>query len=447
MPPTPQILIVAPNVSARHGGEAFIPLKYFELMRARGLPVRLVTHARNRPELAGRLGPDLDRVDFLPETRWHGLVARRLARRGRLAEILAGALLRRLDARAQDRAIRARVAAGEAEVIHQPIPVSPLIPSALHGYGVPVVIGPMNGGMTYPPGYGDLESARDRRLVALIRAGARVMNRLVPGKRRAAVLLVANARTRAALPCPDHPRIETLVENGVDFDTWAAPPDTVLADTAPGALRAPGDPGAALRLVFMGRLVGWKAVDITLQALARARAGGVAATLEILGDGSARAALEAEAARAGLGEAVRFAGFLPQADCAARLAAADALILNSVWECGGAVVLEAMAMGLPVIASDWGGPADYLDAECGILVSPVPRAAFADRLAAAIARLAADPALRAAMGAAGAAKVRAEYDWERKVDRMLEICRDAAGPPPHAADHAGPAASLARHSS
>ena len=56
-----------------------------------------------------------------------------------------------------------------------------------------------------------------------------------------------------------------------------------------------------------------------------------------------------------------------------------------------------------------------------MLVAPSPRDSFAPRLAEAIARLAADPGLVRSMGAAGQARIAAAYDWERKVDRMLEI--------------------------
>ncbi len=128
-------------------------------------------------------------------------------------------------------------------------------------------------------------------------------------------------------------------------------------------------------------------------------------------------------ARAGHGGPVP--GFGPQAECATILAGSDALILNSLYECGGAVVLEAMGLGLPVIASDWGGPADYIDPSCGVLVSPVPRADFAARLAAQIVRLAQDPELCQAMGQAGIAKIRDQFDWEKKMDRMLEIYGEA----------------------
>ncbi|MBD3763417.1 MAG: glycosyltransferase family 4 protein [Rhodobacterales bacterium] len=402
-----KILIVAPNASARFGGEAFLPLKYFEGLARRGHAVRLVTHARVRDELAATFPDLMDRIDWVQDTRAHRVSVAAAGRLpGRLRDVVLGLTVGPLTDAAARRLIAARVAAGEVEVIHQPQPVSPRAPSAIHGFGVPVVIGPMNGDMRFPRGWEAREPALSRRLTPLLRLAATVSNRLVPGKARAAVLLVANDRTRRALPVA-HPNVETLVENGVDFRTFAP---------CPLVPRAPGDP---FRLVFLGRLVGWKAVDVTLAALAQARAAGVPAELDILGDGEARAALQAQAAP--LGAAVRFHGFVPQAQAAAVLAQSHALILNSLWECGGAVVLEAMATGLPVIASAWGGPADYLDASCGILVDPAPAASFADRLAQAIARLAADPAAAAAMGAAGAARARAEFDWDRKIDRIEAV--------------------------
>jgi len=419
-PTLPPILIVAQNVSTRFGGEAFLPLKYFQILHRRGRAVTLIAHERNREDLEAFFPPEAaSDIHYIPDTIWHrGIWRAGALLPGRLREAAAGTALNLVNEGYQRRLIRRLVRAGRAGLIHQVIPVSPLAPSGIYGFGVPVVIGPMNGGMTYPEGYEDLESPAARRAVRAGRALARGMNRLIPGKRRAATLLVANPRSRAALPCPDHPRIVELVENGVDLATFPPP-----------AERPPRAEGAPFRLVFMGRLVGWKAVSITLEALAQARAGGLDARLEILGDGPERPALEAQAQAAGLGEAVHFAGFRPQAECAARLEAADALILNSVWECGGAVVLEAMARGLPVIGPDWGGPADYLDPGCGILVPPVPRADFAARLAEAIARLAADPSLCVAMGRAGAAKIAAEYDWERKVDAMEAIYAEAVAYP------------------
>lgn len=152
-------------------------------------------------------------------------------------------------------------------------------------------------------------------------------------------------------------------------------------------------------------------------------------TLDLLGDGDERAHLEALAAESGIADRLIFHGFQPQERCAEILARSDALVLNSLRECGGAVVLEAMAMGLPVVASAWGGPLDYLTAESGILVHPVPRQDFAQRLADAFVGLARDPDLRLRMGQEGQRIVRRDFDWEGKVDRMVELYRKAVGKP------------------
>jgi glycosyltransferase involved in cell wall biosynthesis len=415
----PRVLIVAPNASSIFGGESFLPLQYFRILRRRGYPVRLVTHSRNRPDLEATLGPDLGAVSFVEDTAAHRLVWRIGSRfPAVIREVVFDRALDALDAMYLSGIIRRLVAAGHVDLIHQPTPVSPLAPSGLHRFGVPLVLGPMNGGMNYPPGYDDLESPRARRFVGWSRRLAWLLNRLTPGKRRAAVLLVANERTRAALPFPHHPDIRVLVENGVDLATWGA--------GRPGSSRGPDAPAGRLRLVFMGRLIPLKMVDLTLEAVRAAREGGAKVTFDVMGDGPERPRLERLAQDWGLEGTVRFHGFLPQAACARRMTEADALILASVRECGGAVVLEAMAAGLPVIASDWGGPADYLDESCGILVSPVPRDSFAARQAEAILRLARDPALRRRMGEAGARKIVEQFDWERKVDRMISIYAEVA---------------------
>jgi len=428
MSEAPKILIVAQNASSVFGGEAFLPLKYFQLMRQRGLPVKLIAHSRNRANLTETLAPWLEDIYFIEDSRWHRF-AWNLGKMlpGRISSAFSGALLNFINERFQKRLVRSLIRAGDVDIIHQPIPVSPLTPSSLYGLGVPVVIGPMNGGMTYPEGYEYLQGRSTRRFIRLARGMARALNNLIPGKRKATTLLVANKRTRDALEFLNHPNVIDLVENGVDFSIWhGAEPVDQKPRTQP------------FRLVFLGRLVDWKAVDVTLEAIKISRSHGTSVTLDIIGDGDEREALERLAQAQDLTDAVRFYGFLPQSTCAERLKACDALILNSVYECGGAVVLEAMSLGLPVIASNWGGPADYLDSECGILVEPVPKKGFSDRLATAITQLADNPELRQRMGAAGSRKVREQFDWERKVDRILDIYADAIARHPtrqHTPDH------------
>lgn len=411
-----RVLIVCPNASARFGGEAFLPLRYFRLLAERGHPVRLLTHARVRDELTEALPHLADRIDYVEDTALQRLVWRAGdLLPGRMREQIAGTLLDWLTEAAQAGPIRARIAAGEVELIHQPIPVSPKAPSLIHGFGVPVVIGPMNGGMSYPSGYEDHESRLARAFTGIGRRIAVGLNRLMPGKRRAATLLVANARTRAALPVA-HPRVIDLPENAVDLSLW----------TDPGRIPRT-DPAQPFRIALMGRLIRLKALDTAIEAAALARAQGTDARIEIIGDGPEGPALRDLAGASGV--PLVFHGFLPQVRSAPVLAATDCLMLPSLRECGGAVVLEAMALGLPVIASDWGGPADYLDAGTGILVPPAPRADFAARLSAAILRLARDPAAADAMGRAAAARVRADFDWLGKIDRIEAIYRQALANP------------------
>ena len=112
---------------------------------------------------------------------------------------------------------------------------------------------------------------------------------------------------------------------------------------------------------------------------------------------------------------------------AADVAKADALVLPSLHECGGAVILEAMCVGLPVVATNWGGPADYVDASCGILVEPASQEGFVLGLKEALVTLAKDAGLRERLGRAGREKVLRDFDWERKGERMMEIYAEAAG--------------------
>ena len=414
--PPPRVLIVTEHASFRFGGEAVLPAHYFKGLRDRGVECRLITHERTRAELDAAFAGDRDRVTYVPDTR----LVKTLYRLSkplpdRLSYFTLGWLIRLLNQRTARKIARRLVTEHRIDVVHQPIPVSPKEPTLLHTLGAPLVIGPMNGGMHYPPDFTHYDRAAVRLFGRAAAALVPLLHILMPGKRRAAVLLVANDRTRAALPI-NHPRIETVVENGVDLRLWR--PRSYAAETAADA---------PTRFLFAGRLIRLKGVDLLLEATRLVRDRGHSIHLEIAGDGPLRADLEAQCKALYLTDAVTFAGWVDQAALAARMAAADVFVLPSLHECGGAVVLEAMATRLPTIALDWGGPADYLDTETGLLLPPAPRGRLIASLADAMTALATDPARRRALGEAARRKVEREYDWNHKIDRMIDLYARAIG--------------------
>ena len=150
--------------------------------------------------------------------------------------------------------------------------------------------------------------------------------------------------------------------------------------------------------VFAGRLTRQKALGTAIDAVARVPG----ARLLIVGDGPERRDLERRAHEAGLDGRVSFRGAVPWAEALAALAGATAAVLPSDWENLPHAAVEALALGTPVVATAVGGvPEVVRDGENGLLV-PAGRS---DELAAALARLLEDGALRARLAAAAAPSV------------------------------------------
>jgi glycosyltransferase involved in cell wall biosynthesis len=140
------------------------------------------------------------------------------------------------------------------------------------------------------------------------------------------------------------------------------------------------------------------------------------ATVVLVGDGPQRRALERQAGRLGP-DRVRFQGFVAHTEVPAWLAAADVLVLPSIYEELGSVLLEAMAAGLPVVASAVGGIPDALG-DAGRLVPPRDPVA----LAAAVDELLDHPALAAQLGDAARRRATA-FSWDVLAGRVLDVYR------------------------
>jgi glycosyltransferase involved in cell wall biosynthesis len=181
-------------------------------------------------------------------------------------------------------------------------------------------------------------------------------------------------------------------------------------------------PSGRARLLVVSRLVERKGIGDVVAAMARLPeaelvvAGGPPAT-ELTGDPEARR-LTALAERLGVAGRVRLLGRVGRADLPALYRSAD-LVVNVPWyEPFGIVPLEAMACGVPVVASAVGGLVDtVVDGVTGVHVPPRrPR-----QLAAAVAGLLADPEVRATLGSAGARRARRRYGWDRIARSTLEV--------------------------
>lgn len=172
-------------------------------------------------------------------------------------------------------------------------------------------------------------------------------------------------------------------------------------------------------LVFAGRLTAQKSLGLALEALAATE--GVA--LLLAGEGDERPALEGRTADLGLNGRVHFLGPQRRERVLELFRAADALLLTSSWENFPHTVVEALAVGTPVIATVAGGVGEVVeDGRNGLLVSPGDAIA----LAKAIDRFFGDEQLQASLRAASAPSV-AKYAPERIYARLEEVLRRAAG--------------------
>jgi glycosyltransferase involved in cell wall biosynthesis len=173
--------------------------------------------------------------------------------------------------------------------------------------------------------------------------------------------------------------------------------------------------------ICVARFAPQKAHDVLLRATAKLVESAPRSRLLLVGDdpfGDGRTRAEQLAAELKLGERVIFAGI--RRDVARLLAASDCFVMCSLWEGLGLVFLEAMAAGLPVVATRVSATPEVVEADAtGLLVPPRDWSA----LAAAMERIARDAGLRTALGERGRARVGKFFGLERMVDETLDVYR------------------------
>lgn len=284
---------------------------------------------------------------------------------------------------------------------------------------VPFIWGPVGGGQRTPTAFRKSYSFGGS-LAELSREAAQWIGRhLLISRRRclkkARAVLVCNYETKAGIPERFQRKVHLFPVNGISREDLERVPARDLAHDG-------------FRVLTAGRFIRLKAFDLGLRAFQRLALDHPDAVFELVGKGPEEEGLRDLVRELGIGDRVRFVPWLSKEPLMAKMAEADLFLFPSLRDGGGAVVVEAMAAGTPVICLDSGGPGFHVRPEYGIKVAAGdPDSAVRD-MAAALEKLYADKDLRADMGRAAKARVLEFYVWERLGDRLGELYSEVLGP-------------------
>ena len=299
--------------------------------------------------------------------------------------------------------------AGKYDLVHRVTPLSPTVSSPIarrcKEAGIPFLMGPINGGLPWPRGF-DAERRQEREWLSYVRGAYKMM----PGRRRtleaASAIIVGSQHTLTEMPDGVRGKCIYMPENGVDLARFPAQPN-----------RQPNRP---LRCIFVGRLVPYKCPDVLIEAaeplLARNDL-----SLEFCGDGPMMGALRQQAKDLGLTESITFHGNVPHTELQRIFSKADLFTFPSIREFGGAVVIEAMALGVVPLIVDYGGPSEHVTQETGFAVPVGSREDIAASFRRQLETIVANPDQLPAMARAGRARIEDRYAWEKKAAQVREI--------------------------
>lgn len=209
-----------------------------------------------------------------------------------------------------------------------------------------------------------------------------------------------------------------VVPNGIDLAAWSASP------ARRRAARATYAPEGGPLMVFSGRLEWEKGVHTLLDAMPRLRRRAPGLRLVIAGRGSKVEDMRAQARSLRLGRSVTFAGWLPERELHALVAAADCAVVPSIYEPSGLVALEAGALGTPLAVARTGGLAEFVvDGTTGWTFAPGDSADLARAVTSAL-----DPTEARRRARAAKARLRTDFTWERIAAETVQVYRRAVAP-------------------
>jgi glycosyltransferase involved in cell wall biosynthesis len=300
----------------------------------------------------------------------------------------------------------------EYDIVHVLTPIHPRYPAKIVKAckKTPFILGPVNGGVPFPSGFQKV-ARQEFAYFNFLRAIGRY---LIPGYvetyKKADKVLAGSTYTQNLIQnlfkIPDD-KIELFYENGISEDFFH--------------FQKAKEDNQYINLLFVGRLVPYKGADMVIEAISNLTEDVKnKVKLTIVGDGSEKNNLENQVKVFALENVVEFTGWVKQNETLTYYQKSDIFCFPSIREFGGAVVLEAMACGLPCIVANNGGIGEYVTSETGFSIEPISREYLVSELTQKIMILVENEQLRRKMSANCHDRVQ-EFTWNRKAEKIVEI--------------------------
>lgn len=378
--------------------------------------VTLVTHIRNKEALQKR--PEHQDIIYIEESQfskvYHKTIAT-LTSIGRknwpLYIALSYPIYEEFNRQVYQQ-FKDKIIGKEYDVVHMITPMMPRYPSKMVKVcqDTPFILGPVNGGVPFPPGFQKVARQEFAYFNFLRAVGRNLIPGYVETYKTANKILAGSTYTlnliQDLFKIPEE-RLQLFYENGISKSFFQE--------------KTINQNNSVTNLLFVGRLVPYKGADMVIDAVSNL-SDDIKNKIKftIVGDGSEKVNLESQVENLGLEKIVSFTGWIKQSETVNYYKEADIFCFPSIREFGGAVVLEAMACGLPCIVANNGGIGEYVTPETGFSIEPKSREYLVETLTKKITTLIENKALLEEMSAKCYERVQ-EFEWNIKAKKIVDI--------------------------
>ena len=276
---------------------------------------------------------------------------------------------------------------------------------------IPYLRGPCGGAQWIPRGFLKLDTFKGRLFEHCRTTGQWLFRHdpfFIVSQNRSKTVLICNPEAMDALPKRWEAKAQLFPVNGV-------------SSLDLGYFSASLQPKRPFQIITAGKLIRLKGFDLAIKAFEIFVKKCPDSCLTIVGDGPDLSRLNKTVESAGLGDNVKFNQWIPRESLLKLIASSDVFLFSGLRDGGGAVVVEAMAVGKPVVCLAIGGPAMHIDDYCGFKISATTPLDSAHGMADALEQLYKDENLRKTMGNAARQRALNVYHWDRAGDRLKII--------------------------